>query len=152
MKGPKYSAGLFEHFYLKMSMSYRESWAANVSLLPTVTRLARSTSNTLLSLHATISCRPTGTLWARQTFIRTHQNGKIRQRILDIFLRHISYFIFSTAKGSDWFPVTNNSIMREESELIPTLVLIMQPKQTCETKCMSLWIKGLSTLWFMIFG
>lgn len=74
-------------------MSYRESWGAKISLLPRETRLARCTSNTLFSLHATTSCRPTGTLLARRTFIRAHQNGKIRQRILallsDIF--HISY-------------------------------------------------------------
>lgn len=80
--------------------SYWEASTSNISLLAGEPWLARSSRNALLSLHSTTSLRSAGTLWARWTFMHTHQNGKIRQTIVESS--------FSSWWGSDWFTLRNH--------------------------------------------
>lgn len=68
-------------------LSYWESWTTIFSLLSGEARQARSARNTLLSLYATTSLRPTGTLLARWTFIQRYQNSQIRHRIIENTIR-----------------------------------------------------------------
>lgn len=84
--------------------SYWESWTTEISFLSWETWLARSARNTLFSLYATTSCRSTGTLLARWTFICRYQNSRIRHRIIEnnIYF-YASFYSLHSQQGRDQF-------------------------------------------------